>query len=93
MSKAANTRQVLLNIGNDAIEQVRCGGKYAEWLHALATAIDSTLRYGPAVPEVRLDQARALASIGQYLAAECDDVMSTRAKDLQQQLDAAEDQE
>jgi hypothetical protein len=83
----------LAKIADDAIEQIRCDKEHARWLAALACAIRHELDHGKALLEARVDRAKDLASLAQYLSDDMANLLDCRATELQTQLDAAEAQE
>ena len=89
MNKAPKLHLLAL-IADEAIEQIQYGTHNARWLAALMGAISDTLGSdGPAIPSARAERAKALASLGQYLADDLTGYMDARAEELLKQIGAA----
>lgn len=90
MSKAPTRTHKL--IAEDAIEFVEYGERHARWLSALMTAIANELegRGSKAIDIVRIETAKELASLGQYLAADCSGYLELHAGNLLRDLEGGE---
>lgn len=94
MAKAkATERNPLVAAVDDAADQTRCRAEYARWLVALASSIHVALDGGKACVEARIDHAKQLASLAQFLAHDLTNDLVRDVSVLQAVVDAAEAEE
>lgn len=94
MAKAKATEpNPLVAAADNAVENTRCRTEYAKWLTALASSIHVALDGGKACVEARIDHAKALAGLAQFLAYELTADLGRDASELQAAVDAAEAEE
>lgn len=79
-------------IADDAIEFVEYGKNYSCWLAALMTAISNELDgcAGKDKATTRLSTAQALASLGAFLAQDCESYLEHHAGNLRRELEGGE---
>lgn len=86
-------RSPLAAAAEDTIDQLQCGVEYAKWLDALAKSIQDALVGGKACIEARVDHAKTLANLTQYLAHDLTDLLGREVSELTAAIAAAEAKE
>ncbi|SFC50059.1 hypothetical protein SAMN05216577_106147 [Pseudomonas citronellolis] len=77
------------SIADDGIEHARYCREQASWLHAISVSISEALSDGKAALETRVERAKTLAGLANYLTYDLMTYSDQRAADMDRELAAA----
>lgn len=80
------------SIADDGIEHARYCKEQASWLNALSVSIHEALSDGKSALEIRVERARTLAGLVNYLTYDLMNYSGQRADDMDKDLLAAQKQ-